>query len=42
MTLDTPDKVADRIVGLCLPDMQESGKLYAYQDGRFLEFRPPS
>ncbi len=42
MTLETPDKVADSIVRLCLPSMQESGKLYAYQDGRFLQFRPPS
>jgi NAD(P)-dependent dehydrogenase (short-subunit alcohol dehydrogenase family) len=42
MTLETPDKVADKIVALCLPSMQESGKLYAYQTGKFLEFRPPS
>ena len=31
MTLETPDKVADSIVRLCLPSMQESGKLYAYR-----------
>jgi NAD(P)-dependent dehydrogenase (short-subunit alcohol dehydrogenase family) len=42
MTLETPDKVAEKIVDLCLPSMQESGKLYAYPRGRFLEFRPPS
>jgi NAD(P)-dependent dehydrogenase (short-subunit alcohol dehydrogenase family) len=42
MTLETPDRVAEKIVELCLPSMQESGKLYAYQKGRFLEFRPPS
>jgi NAD(P)-dependent dehydrogenase (short-subunit alcohol dehydrogenase family) len=42
MTLETPDKVADKIVALCLPSMQESGKLYAHQKGKFLEFRPPS
>jgi hypothetical protein len=42
MTLDTPDKVAERIVALCLPSMLESGKLYSYQKGKFLEFRPPS
>jgi len=42
MTLETPDKVADKIVALCLPSMQESGQLYAYQKGKFLELRPPS
>jgi NAD(P)-dependent dehydrogenase (short-subunit alcohol dehydrogenase family) len=42
MTLETPDKVAEKIVDLCLPSLQESGKLYAYSKGRFLEFRPPS
>jgi NAD(P)-dependent dehydrogenase (short-subunit alcohol dehydrogenase family) len=42
MTLETPDKVAEKIVALCLPSMQESGKLYGYQKGKFLEFRPPS
>jgi NAD(P)-dependent dehydrogenase (short-subunit alcohol dehydrogenase family) len=42
MTLETPDKVAEKIVDLCLPSLQESGKLYAYPKGRFLEFRPPS
>jgi NAD(P)-dependent dehydrogenase (short-subunit alcohol dehydrogenase family) len=42
MTLETPDKVAEKIVDLCLPSLQESGKLYAYSKGWFLEFRPPS
>jgi NAD(P)-dependent dehydrogenase (short-subunit alcohol dehydrogenase family) len=42
MTLETPDKVAEKIVALCLPSMQESGKLYSYQKGKFLDFRPPS
>jgi NAD(P)-dependent dehydrogenase (short-subunit alcohol dehydrogenase family) len=41
MTLETPDRVAEKIVELCLPSMQQSGKLYAYPQGRFLEFRPP-
>jgi NAD(P)-dependent dehydrogenase (short-subunit alcohol dehydrogenase family) len=41
-TLETPDKVAAKIVDLCLPSLEESGKLYAYPKGRFLEFRPPS
>jgi NAD(P)-dependent dehydrogenase (short-subunit alcohol dehydrogenase family) len=42
MTLETPDKVAEKIVELCLPSLQESGKLYDYRQGRLLEFRPPS
>ena len=42
MTLETPEKVAGKIVELCLPSVQESGKLYAYPKGRFLDFRPPS
>ena len=41
-TLETPDRVAEKIVELCLPSMQESGKLYVYSKGRFLDFRPPS
>jgi NAD(P)-dependent dehydrogenase (short-subunit alcohol dehydrogenase family) len=42
MTLETPDKAAEKIVELCLPSLQESGKLYDYRQGRFLEFRQPS
>jgi len=42
MTLETPDRAAEKIVELCLPSMQESGKLYAYQKRKFLEFHPPS
>jgi NAD(P)-dependent dehydrogenase (short-subunit alcohol dehydrogenase family) len=42
MTLEIPDKTAEKIVELCLPGLQESGKLYDYRQGRFLEFRRPS
>jgi NAD(P)-dependent dehydrogenase (short-subunit alcohol dehydrogenase family) len=42
MTLEAPDKAAEKIVELCLPGLQESGKLYDYRQGRFLEFRRPS
>jgi NAD(P)-dependent dehydrogenase (short-subunit alcohol dehydrogenase family) len=42
MTLETPDKAAQQIVELCLPSMQQSGRLYSYPGRRFLEFRPPS
>ena len=41
-TLEPADRPAAKIVDLCLPSMQESGKLYAYPNGRFLDFRPPS
>jgi hypothetical protein len=40
-TLETPDRVAEKIAELCLPSVNESGRLYAYQKGRFLEFQPP-
>ena len=40
MTLKTPDMVAEKIVELCLPSMQESGKLYAYSQDGFLALRP--
>jgi NAD(P)-dependent dehydrogenase (short-subunit alcohol dehydrogenase family) len=42
ITLESPDRVAEKIVELCLPSTQESGKLYAYPKGKFLDFRPPS
>jgi NAD(P)-dependent dehydrogenase (short-subunit alcohol dehydrogenase family) len=42
MTLETPEQVAGTIVELCLPSMHASGKLYAYPQRRFLDFRPPS
>jgi NAD(P)-dependent dehydrogenase (short-subunit alcohol dehydrogenase family) len=42
MTLDTPEQVAARIVDLCLPDFQESGKLYDYPAQKLLEARRPA
>jgi NAD(P)-dependent dehydrogenase (short-subunit alcohol dehydrogenase family) len=42
MTLETPDHVAEKIVELCLPSMQESGKIYVYSKRKLLEFRPPA
>ena len=42
MTLETPDKVAEKIVELCLPSMQETGKVYSYPKRALLEFRQPS
>ena len=42
MTLETPDKVAEKIVELCLPNLLVNGKLYVYPQRRFLDFCPPS
>jgi NAD(P)-dependent dehydrogenase (short-subunit alcohol dehydrogenase family) len=41
MTLKTADPVADKIVALCLPDFQETGKIYDYRAGRLLTPQPP-
>jgi NAD(P)-dependent dehydrogenase (short-subunit alcohol dehydrogenase family) len=41
-TLPTPEAVAEKIVPLCLPSCNESGKIYDYRVGRFLEFRAPA
>lgn len=40
-TLPVPEAVAKTIVPLCLPDCAESGKIYDFPAGRFLEFRAP-
>ena len=41
MTLPTPDRVADAIVTLCLPSLEETGRLYDVPQARFLEFHRP-
>jgi NAD(P)-dependent dehydrogenase (short-subunit alcohol dehydrogenase family) len=41
MTLPTPDDVAAKILPLCLPSCGETGKLYDFPSGKFLEFKPP-
>jgi NAD(P)-dependent dehydrogenase (short-subunit alcohol dehydrogenase family) len=40
-TLPRPIQVAERLVDLCLPGFQDSGKLYDYRAGKLLEFRAP-
>jgi NAD(P)-dependent dehydrogenase (short-subunit alcohol dehydrogenase family) len=40
-TLPAPEAVAEKIVPLCLADCTESGKLYDYRAGTFLNFTPP-
>lgn len=41
MTLPTPEQVAETIVPLCLPNCAETGNLYDYRAGKFLEFIQP-
>ena len=41
-TLPPPEDVAKTIVPLCLVDCAESGKVYDFRAGKFLEFRAPS
>jgi NAD(P)-dependent dehydrogenase (short-subunit alcohol dehydrogenase family) len=42
MTLDTPDHVAEKLVELCLPTFNESGKVYAYRAKKLLAFHEPA
>ncbi len=42
MTLPTPEQVAEKIVPLCSPGFNETGKLYDYPTGKLLSFRPPA
>jgi len=42
MTLDTPEQCAEKLVELCLPSYNETGKLYDYFAKGYLEFRKPS
>jgi NAD(P)-dependent dehydrogenase (short-subunit alcohol dehydrogenase family) len=42
MTLEPPENPAEKIVDMCLSSTQETGRLYAYPKGKFLDFRPPS
>ncbi len=41
-TLPTPEAVAEKIVPLCLPSCMETGKLYDFRAGKFLDFKPPA
>ncbi len=41
MTLPTPEGVAEKILPLCLPSCCETGKLYDFPAGKFLQFAPP-
>jgi NAD(P)-dependent dehydrogenase (short-subunit alcohol dehydrogenase family) len=41
-TLKKPAAVAEKIVALCLPGVTETGQLYSFTAGRFLQFHEPS
>jgi NAD(P)-dependent dehydrogenase (short-subunit alcohol dehydrogenase family) len=40
--IPAPEEVAKAIVPLCLPSCNETGRLYNYRDGKFLDFRSPA
>ena len=42
MTLPTAEDVAEKILDLCLPDCTETGKLYDFRSGKFLDFLQPA
>jgi len=42
MTLPTPEQIAEAIVPLCLPECAESGKIYDFRAGKFVDFHQPS
>jgi NAD(P)-dependent dehydrogenase (short-subunit alcohol dehydrogenase family) len=42
MTLPTPEQVAEKILELCLPACTETGMLYDYPAGKFLQFIEPA
>jgi NAD(P)-dependent dehydrogenase (short-subunit alcohol dehydrogenase family) len=41
-TLKTAEAVADKVVALCLPDFQETGKTYDFRQERLLTHQPPA
>jgi NAD(P)-dependent dehydrogenase (short-subunit alcohol dehydrogenase family) len=41
-TLPTPEQVAKAIVPLCLPGCAETGKIFDFRTGKFLEFTAPA
>ena len=41
MTLPPPEKVAEKIVELCLPSFTETGRLYDFPQDRLVSFRRP-
>jgi NAD(P)-dependent dehydrogenase (short-subunit alcohol dehydrogenase family) len=42
VSLKTPSAVAEKILPLCLPDFQDSGKIFDYRQDRLLTPQPPA
>ncbi|MBX9774579.1 MAG: SDR family NAD(P)-dependent oxidoreductase [Xanthobacteraceae bacterium] len=42
MSVKAPEVVAEKIVAMCLPEFQETGKLYDCTHGRLLTMQPPA
>src|SRR6201987_3066190 len=42
MTLPTPEGVAEKFLPLCLPSCSETGKLFDFPAGKFLQLTPPA
>jgi NAD(P)-dependent dehydrogenase (short-subunit alcohol dehydrogenase family) len=42
MKLPTPEDVVEKLLDLCLPSFNETGKLYDFPSGKLLEFRRPA
>jgi NAD(P)-dependent dehydrogenase (short-subunit alcohol dehydrogenase family) len=40
-TLDPPERVAEKVVELCLPGFDHNGRIYSYPQKKLMEFRPP-
>jgi NAD(P)-dependent dehydrogenase (short-subunit alcohol dehydrogenase family) len=41
-TLPMPEQVAPAIMPLCLPECTESGRIYDFRAGKFIDFLPPA
>jgi NAD(P)-dependent dehydrogenase (short-subunit alcohol dehydrogenase family) len=41
-TLPRPTQVAERLIDLCLPDFQETGKLYDFRAKKLMDFQAPA
>jgi NAD(P)-dependent dehydrogenase (short-subunit alcohol dehydrogenase family) len=42
MDLDTPEQAAEFIVPMCMPEWNETGKLYDYRSRKLMSFHPPA
>jgi hypothetical protein len=42
LSLMAPEDFAPKIIALCMPEWQETGKLYDFRADRVVSFMPPS